>query len=301
MVDDPSDNQANKNLTPSFFCACTLRYVRLPQHNMRSLDRTPHIISPVVVALHLVVEYLPLLRGGVGDQLSFDDLEDVVADVCQLRLDLGLVVADQGQLVALRREKCANMPSTRRAIAQLQFEFKRRNRRRMWRVGRCQDGWDSVECWMLLDVLQNSAVAYVWVGVILACSHFFRVTGRPAASRFVTCDSRKISSLFFAAQTYTESERARFLHVQSDAQHPVFNTHHGILALDGADHPPRRSARADHVLVGHGKKVAFLHGQLLGLLRDSLHVVHHFIEAAKKRHRERERRRNNGEGHGDGA
>ena len=60
-----------------------------------------HLSSPVVVALHLVVEHLALLRGGVGDQLGFDDLEDVVADVCQLRLDLGLVVADQGQLVAL--------------------------------------------------------------------------------------------------------------------------------------------------------------------------------------------------------
>ena len=56
----------------------------------------------MVVALHLVVEHLALLRGGVGDQLGFNDLEDVVADVCQLRLDLGLVVTDQGQLVALR-------------------------------------------------------------------------------------------------------------------------------------------------------------------------------------------------------
>ena len=58
--------------------------------------------SPVVVALHLVVEDLALLRSGVGDQFRLDDLEDVVADVGQFRLDLGLVVADQGQLVALQ-------------------------------------------------------------------------------------------------------------------------------------------------------------------------------------------------------
>lgn len=55
----------------------------------------------MVVALHLVVEHLALLRGGVGDQLRLDDLEDVVADVGQLRLDLRLVVTDQGELVAL--------------------------------------------------------------------------------------------------------------------------------------------------------------------------------------------------------
>lgn len=59
---------------------------------------------PVVVALHLVVKDLALLRGGVRDQLSFDDLEDVVADVRKFRLDLRLVVPDQRQLVALRRD-----------------------------------------------------------------------------------------------------------------------------------------------------------------------------------------------------
>lgn len=85
--------------------------------------RVPHSPPPVVVALHLVVEDLALLRGGVGDQLGLDDLEDVVADVCQLRLDLGLIVADQGQLVALRAGKVcktsknARQPSAARAIA----------------------------------------------------------------------------------------------------------------------------------------------------------------------------------------
>jgi hypothetical protein len=35
----------------------------------------------VVVALHLVVEHLALLRIGVGDQLVLDDLQNVTADV----------------------------------------------------------------------------------------------------------------------------------------------------------------------------------------------------------------------------
>lgn len=58
-------------------------------------------ISPVVVTLHLVVKDLALFRCGVGDQLRLDDLEDVIADVRQFRLDLRLVVSDQRQLVAL--------------------------------------------------------------------------------------------------------------------------------------------------------------------------------------------------------
>lgn len=59
----------------------------------------------MVVPLHLVVEHLALLRGGVGDELGLDDLQDVVADVREFRLDLRLVVADQGKLVALKQGK----------------------------------------------------------------------------------------------------------------------------------------------------------------------------------------------------
>lgn len=58
----------------------------------------------MVVTLHLVVEDLALLRGGVGDQLGLDDLQDVVTDVRQFGLDLRLVVADQGKLVALKQK-----------------------------------------------------------------------------------------------------------------------------------------------------------------------------------------------------
>lgn len=57
--------------------------------------------SPVVVTLHLVVEHLALLGGGVGDKFRLDDLQDVIADVGQLRLNLRLVVTDKRQLVAL--------------------------------------------------------------------------------------------------------------------------------------------------------------------------------------------------------
>lgn len=82
----------------------------------------------MVVALHLVVEDLALLRSGVGDQLSLDDLEDIVADVRQFRLDLGLVVADQGQLVALYRggnwER--NGPSETKKTGHLTFKGKRK-------------------------------------------------------------------------------------------------------------------------------------------------------------------------------
>jgi hypothetical protein len=56
----------------------------------------------VVVACHLVVEYLALAGGGVRDELTLDNLEDLVTDALELSLDLGLVVTDQGQLVGSR-------------------------------------------------------------------------------------------------------------------------------------------------------------------------------------------------------
>ena len=55
----------------------------------------------VVIALHLVVEDLGLLGGGVGDEGLLDDAEDVIADVDELGLDLGLVVLDDGHLVGI--------------------------------------------------------------------------------------------------------------------------------------------------------------------------------------------------------
>lgn len=60
---------------------------------------------PVVVALHLIVEHLALLGCGVGDKLCLDDLQDVLTDVGQLFLDLGLVVADEWKLVALHIQR----------------------------------------------------------------------------------------------------------------------------------------------------------------------------------------------------
>lgn len=62
---------------------------------------------PVVVALHLVVEHLALFGGGVGDELRLNNLQDVVADVRQFRLDLRLVVPNEGKLVTLHHsDKC---------------------------------------------------------------------------------------------------------------------------------------------------------------------------------------------------
>mmetsp|Transcript_58860 Transcript_58860/g.127770 ORF Transcript_58860/g.127770 Transcript_58860/m.127770 type:complete len:252 (-) Transcript_58860:13-768(-) len=49
--------------------------------------------------------------------------------------------------------------------------------------------------------------------------------------------------------------------------------------LDGGDYSPRRTAGADNVLVGNGKKVSLLDGKLLRLLGNSLHVINHLIES----------------------
>ena len=51
------------------------------------------------------------------------------------------------------------------------------------------------------------------------------------------------------------------------------------LGLDGREDAPRRPARANDVLVGHGQEVALLDGQLDRLARHSLHVCLHLIEA----------------------
>lgn len=54
---------------------------------------------PVVIAFHLEVEDLGVAGGGGGDEARVEELEDTVADVGELRLDLGPVVADRGHVV----------------------------------------------------------------------------------------------------------------------------------------------------------------------------------------------------------
>ncbi len=48
--------------------------------------------------------------------------------------------------------------------------------------------------------------------------------------------------------------------------------------FDGGDHTPGGTSGSDDILVGDGKKVAFLNGEFLGLTGDLLHVGDHFIE-----------------------
>lgn len=55
----------------------------------------------MVVSLHLVVEDLSFLRCGVGDQLGLNYLQNIVADVRQFCLDLGLVILDERKLLGL--------------------------------------------------------------------------------------------------------------------------------------------------------------------------------------------------------
>ena len=52
-------------------------------------------------AIHLVVEDLGLARLGRGDEVLVEDLEDVLADIGQLVLDLLAVVLDQGDLAGV--------------------------------------------------------------------------------------------------------------------------------------------------------------------------------------------------------
>nr|POE86306.1 hypothetical protein CFP56_45915 [Quercus suber] len=51
------------------------------------------------LALHLEVEDLGVAGGGGGDESGVKELEDSIADVGELRLDLGFVVPDHGHVV----------------------------------------------------------------------------------------------------------------------------------------------------------------------------------------------------------
>lgn len=48
-----------------------------------------------------------------------------------------------------------------------------------------------------------------------------------------------------------------------------------LLLFDGGDNAPRSTASTDNVLVGDGKQVPLLNGELLVGRRDALHVLNH--------------------------
>jgi hypothetical protein len=51
------------------------------------------------INIHLVVENLGLASGGVGDEASIQDIEDILADLLELELDLAAVLLDGGDVL----------------------------------------------------------------------------------------------------------------------------------------------------------------------------------------------------------
>ena len=49
--------------------------------------------------VHLVVEDLGLARGSVGDKSLVEDIEDILADLLELKLNLGAVLLDGGNVL----------------------------------------------------------------------------------------------------------------------------------------------------------------------------------------------------------
>ncbi|KAG2391624.1 uncharacterized protein HKW66_Vig0126150 [Vigna angularis] len=67
------------------------------------------MLEPVVIALHLEVEDLRIAGGSRGNKARVEELENTVADVGELGLDLGSVVADDGDVILV----VTALPSTR--------------------------------------------------------------------------------------------------------------------------------------------------------------------------------------------
>ena len=60
----------------------------------------------MVITLHFVVKDLGFFGRGVGDERVLNDGENVVANVDELRLDLELIVLDDGHLVGISLMLC---------------------------------------------------------------------------------------------------------------------------------------------------------------------------------------------------
>ena len=56
----------------------------------------------MVIPLHLVVKDLGFFGATVRDKTILDDGQDAIADISQFSLNLGLVISDEGLIVALR-------------------------------------------------------------------------------------------------------------------------------------------------------------------------------------------------------
>ncbi|KOM58246.1 hypothetical protein LR48_Vigan11g128000 [Vigna angularis] len=57
------------------------------------------MLEPVVIALHLEVEDLRIVGGSRGNKARVEELENTVANVGELGLNLGSVVADDGDVI----------------------------------------------------------------------------------------------------------------------------------------------------------------------------------------------------------
>ena len=73
----------------------------------------------MVVSLHLEVEDLGVAGGSEGDEAGVEELEDSIADVGELSLDLGAAVMDDGDVVLVAATLALSRGSNGRALASI--------------------------------------------------------------------------------------------------------------------------------------------------------------------------------------
>ena len=87
-----------RKLRDSHIRGCLVRVQRLVCRLLALLALGKFGEVAVVVALHLVIEDLALARGSAGNEVHVEDLQNVLADLGQLGLDLVAVVLDHAHL-----------------------------------------------------------------------------------------------------------------------------------------------------------------------------------------------------------